>query len=69
MWDVGWLQQCVGDEEPHGTEETGDENETVECRDDVGFDASLCSTPGHAFCSNHPYNQKSNSKQKIQNIF
>lgn len=48
MWDVGGLEERVGDEEPDGTEEAGDEDETVECRDDVGFDASLCSTPCHA---------------------
>jgi hypothetical protein len=48
VWDVGWLQERVGDEEPGGTEEAGDEDETVECRDDVGCDASLFSTPGHA---------------------
>lgn len=48
VWNVGWLEQCVGDQEPDGSKEACDKDEAVECSDDVGFNTALFSTPGHS---------------------
>ena len=46
--DVGWLEDGVGDEEPDGAEESGEEDEGVEGGDYCGFRSSLLFAVCHA---------------------